>query len=103
MSSPSAPTYDALVLSPDACKEPPPEHQPPENTTHPDQPENTQTRKTSDDGEKQKKKQARGGDLDWVRTPPLSLVSEIARFLGSAMGIGIADRKNRCDFGASAF
>ena len=31
---------------------------------------------------------------------PLSLVSEIARFLGSAMGIAIANRKNRCDFGA---
>ena len=30
----------------------------------------------------------------------LSLVSEIARFLGSAMGIAIANRKNRCDFGA---
>ena len=29
-----------------------------------------------------------------------SLVSEIARFLGSAMGIAIANRKNRCDFGA---
>ena len=28
------------------------------------------------------------------------LVSEIARFLGSAMGIAIANRKNRCDFGA---
>ena len=27
-------------------------------------------------------------------------VSEIARFLGSAMGIAIANRKNRCDFGA---
>ena len=26
--------------------------------------------------------------------------SEIARFLGSAMGIAIANRKNRCDFGA---
>ena len=52
MSSPFAPTYNTLVLSPDACKEPPPEHQSPENTTHPDQPENTQTRKTSDDDEK---------------------------------------------------
>ena len=31
---------------------------------------------------------------------PLSLVSEIARFLGSAMGIAIANRENRCDFGA---
>ena len=30
----------------------------------------------------------------------LSLVSEIARFLVSAMGIAIANRKNRCDFGA---
>ena len=30
----------------------------------------------------------------------LSLVSEIASDLGSAMGIAIADRKNRCDFGA---
>ena len=30
----------------------------------------------------------------------LSLVSEIARFLGSAMDIAIANRKNRCDFGA---
>ena len=30
----------------------------------------------------------------------LCLVSEIARFLGSAMGIEIANPKNRCDFGA---
>ena len=30
----------------------------------------------------------------------LCLVLEIARFLGSAMGIAIANRKNRCDFGA---
>ena len=30
----------------------------------------------------------------------LSLVSEIARFLGSAVGIAIANRKKRCDFGA---
>ena len=29
-----------------------------------------------------------------------SLVSEIARFLGSAMGIAIANRKSRCDFRA---
>ena len=29
----------------------------------------------------------------------LSLVSEIARFPGAAMGIAIANRKNRCDFG----
>ena len=33
-------------------------------------------------------------------TTLLCLVSEIARFLGSAMGIAIANRKNRCDFGA---
>ena len=31
---------------------------------------------------------------------PLCLVSEIARFLGSVMGIAIANRKNRCNFGA---
>ena len=31
---------------------------------------------------------------------PLGLVSEIPRILGSAMGIAIANRKNRCDFGA---
>ena len=30
----------------------------------------------------------------------LSPVSEIARFLGSVMGIAIANRRNRCDFGA---
>ena len=34
------------------------------------------------------------------KTPPLSLVSEIAAISGSAMGIAIANRKNRCDFGA---
>ena len=33
----------------------------------------------------------------------LSLLSEIARFLRSAMGIAIANRKNRCDFGALSF
>ena len=33
----------------------------------------------------------------------LCLLSEIARFLGSAMGIAIANRKNRGDFGALSF
>ena len=44
-----------------------------------------------------------GADVDGVGPipPPLSLLSEILlRFLGSAMGIAIANRKNRCDFGA---
>ena len=35
-----------------------------------------------------------------TRAALLCLVWEIARFLGSAMGIAIANRKNRCDFGA---
>ena len=49
----------------------------------------------------QRKTVTRGADADGARPiPPLSLVSEIARFLGSAMGIAIANRKNRCDFGA---
>ena len=34
------------------------------------------------------------------KTPPLSCLGNRYRFLGSAMGIAIANRKYRCDFGA---
>ena len=42
----------------------------------------------------------RGGG--WA-PPPFVLSRKSLRFLGSAMGIAIANRKNRCDFGALSF